>query len=308
MKIAFIHNQKAFLPELIAYRDFFRKQNIQTCEVKYGEEVNSGADVFWYMMGFYPKSKYKNKIIIHEYASASVPPYRRWKDFLKKTFHPGPDFRIFLDEYVQSQIGISDEVPSGFRNTGVQESWLLPSAPVAKDLDFIYIGSLSRHRQLTPLLKKFTQSDLSKKTLTLLGKDEEGLAKEYAAFPNIHFQDAVGWEEIPGWVRRSRFALNFIPDREPFNAVVPLKFLEYAALKTPIISTNVFSVVEFKERFGGNYFLLKEDLSNLSWERLLPFSFEYPDLHHWTWEEQIGGSGILEFLRLSAQKRTPRFN
>src|SRR5258708_841507 len=184
MKIAFIHSHKAFLPELSAYGEFFQKQNIQTCLVKYGEETSSGADVYWYFMGFYPKAKFKNKIIIHEYVSASVPPFRRWKDFLKRTLHPKPDFRIFLDEYVQSQIRTSDEIPFGFRNTGVPENWLLPSAPVAKDLDFIYIGSLSRHRQLTPLLKKFTQGDLSKKTLTLLGNDREGLAKDYTAFPN----------------------------------------------------------------------------------------------------------------------------
>jgi glycosyltransferase involved in cell wall biosynthesis len=304
MKIAFIHNHKAFLPELIAYQEFFKKQNIQTAVVKYGEEVSSGADVFWYMMGFYPKSKYRNKIIIHEYASASVPDFRRWKDFLKRTLHPKPDYRIFLDEYVQGQIGLLDEVPFGFRNTGVQENWLLPSATVEKDLDFIYIGSLSGHRQLTPLLKKFTEGDLSKKTLTLLGNDQEGLSKDYTSFPNIHFRDAVPWEEVPGWVRRSRYALNFIPDREPFNAVVSLKFLEYAALKTPIISTNVFSVVEFKERFGGNYFMLKEDLSNLSWEKLLSFPFEYPNLQYWTWNEQISGSGIPELLHLSAPQKT----
>jgi hypothetical protein len=107
----------------------------------------------------------------------------------------------------------------------------------------------------------------------------------------------VTWEEVPGWVRRSRYALNFIPDREPFNAVVSLKFLEYAALKTPIISTNVFSVVEFKERFGGNYFLLKEDLSNLNLEKLLPFPFEYPNLQYWTWSERIRDSGVVEFLK-----------
>ncbi|MEJ0082579.1 MAG: hypothetical protein WDM78_16860 [Puia sp.] len=47
MKIAFIHNHKAFLPELTAYEEFFRKQNIQTCLAKYGEEKLSGADVYW---------------------------------------------------------------------------------------------------------------------------------------------------------------------------------------------------------------------------------------------------------------------
>ena len=90
MKIAFIHNHRAFLPELAAYQSFFQKQNIDTCVADYKEEEKSGADVYWYMMGFFPKSFHKKKLIIHEYASASVPPYRKLKDFLKSRLTPTP--------------------------------------------------------------------------------------------------------------------------------------------------------------------------------------------------------------------------
>ena len=83
MKIAFIHNHRAFLPELNAYQRFFQLQNIQTCIAKPGEEEISEADVLWYFMGFHTKSN-RFKLIIHEYASASVPPFRKIKDFLKK--------------------------------------------------------------------------------------------------------------------------------------------------------------------------------------------------------------------------------
>jgi hypothetical protein len=53
MKIAFIHNHQAFLPELTAYQRFFQLRNIQTCIAKPGEEEISGADVLWYFMGFH---------------------------------------------------------------------------------------------------------------------------------------------------------------------------------------------------------------------------------------------------------------
>ena len=65
------------------------------------------------------------------------------------------------------------------------------------------------------------------------------------------------------YLSRARFALNYIPDEEPFNAQTSTKFLEYAAMRIPVITTNYFWISEFKERYGGNYFILKEDLSNM---------------------------------------------
>ncbi len=72
--------------------------------------------------------------------------------------------------------------------------------------------------------------------------------------------------------------VNYIPDEEPFNAQTPTKFLEYAAMKIPVISTNYFWISEFQERYGGNYFFLKEDLSNMTWDRITGFPYEFPNL------------------------------
>src|SRR5450755_4632185 len=157
MKIAFIHNHRAFLPELTAYQVFFQMQNIQTCIAKYGEEEISGADVFWYLMGFFPTSKHKKKLIIHEYASASVPPYRKLKDFLKSRMTPRPHFRLYLNEYVREQINIHDEVPFGYRDMGISEKFFHPLPDVTKEYDFIYAGNLSSRRKLNELLLAFDQ-------------------------------------------------------------------------------------------------------------------------------------------------------
>src|ERR1700676_3554170 len=143
MKIAFIHNHHAFLPELAAYQIFFQKQNIRTCVAKYGQEEKSGADVYWYMMGFYPKSKHKKKLIIHEYSSASVPPYRKLKDFLKSRLTPRPHFRLYLNEYVREQLNIHDEIPFGYRDMGIGDFFFHPSSrDTVKEYDFIYSGNL----------------------------------------------------------------------------------------------------------------------------------------------------------------------
>src|ERR1035438_8622256 len=121
MKIAFIHNHRAFLPELAAYQSFFQSRDISSCIAEYGKEEASGADVYWYMMGFFPKSFHKKKLIIHEYASASVPPHRKLKDFLKCRLTPRPHFRLYLNEYVREQLNINDEVPYSYLDMGISE-------------------------------------------------------------------------------------------------------------------------------------------------------------------------------------------
>jgi hypothetical protein len=250
------------------------------------------------MMGFYPKAKRKNKLIIHEYSSASVPPYRKIKDYLKRRLTPRPHFRIYLNEYVREQINIHDEVPIGYRDMGVSEIYFQPAPDIGKEYDFIYTGDLSSTRKLENLLKIFVPDGaLNAQSILLLGKDRDGLARSFGHCRNIIFQDAVPWTEVAGWLARARYAINYIPDEEPFNAQTPTKFLEYAAMKIPVISTNYFWISEFQERYGGNYFLLKDDLSNMTWDRITGFNYEFPNLDSWRWEERIRASGVLDFLR-----------
>jgi hypothetical protein len=297
MKIAFIHNHRAFLPELTAYQHFFQKQNIETCIAEYGKETSSGADVYWYLMGFFPRSYHKKKLIIHEYSSASVPPYRKLKDFIKCRFTPRPHFRLYLNEYVREQLNIHDEIPFGYRDMGISNAFFLQASETVKEYDFIYCGNMSAHRKLDRLLEIFDKGSLKAHSILLLGDDEGKLASSFGHCRNIFFQQAVPWEEVPAFLSKSKFALNYIPDEEPFNAQTPTKFLEYVAMRMPVITTNYFWISEFKERYGGNYFILKDDLSNLEWGWINNFSYEFPNLENWHWEEKILNSGVLDFLR-----------
>jgi hypothetical protein len=142
----------------------------------------------------------------------------------------------------------------------------------------------------------FDQGALNQHSILLLGDDRDGLSNRFRHCKNIFFHPSVPWDEVPAWLERARYAMNFIPDKEPFNAQTPTKFLEYAAMKIPVISTNNFWISEFQERYSGNYFLLKEDLSNLTWDRITGFPFEFPNLENWGWDEKIRSSGILDFL------------
>jgi hypothetical protein len=297
VKIAFIHNHRAFLPELLAYQSFFNKEKIETCVSEYGEEKFSEADVYWYMMGFFPKAFHKNKLIIHEYSSASIPPYRKLKDFLKNKLNPKPHFRLYLNEYVRKQLNIYDEVPFSYRDMGVGDIFFQKPEPAVKEYDFIYIGNLSSERKLENLLGVFVNGALNKKSILLLGKDKDNLAKKFFHCSNICFHVEVPWAQVPAQLSRARYAINFIPDIEPFNAQTSTKFLEYSAMQIPVISTNYFWISEFRERFSGNYFLLKDDLSNMTWDRISGFAYEFPNLQSWRWEEKIRESGILDYLK-----------
>ncbi len=111
MKIAFIHNHRLFCLNWPPISLFFKNKILKPVSLNIGKKKLSDADVYWYLMGFFPKSFHKKKLIIHEYASASVPPYRKLKDFLKSRLTPRPHFRLYLNEYVREQMNIHDEVP-----------------------------------------------------------------------------------------------------------------------------------------------------------------------------------------------------
>src|SRR5690348_16961392 len=93
MLIAFTHAFKAFLPEIEAYRQFFEQYGITTKVVR-PEEVDSlQPEVEWRFMGLHFR-KSKAPALIHEYASASLPPWRNAKDFIKRRMNITPGFRL----------------------------------------------------------------------------------------------------------------------------------------------------------------------------------------------------------------------
>lgn len=86
MTIDFIHNNRAFLPEIEAYVSFFSTYPGITTRVRKQSGLQEmPADVEWYFMGTQVRRR-KNAVVIHEYASASVPPFAAFKNVVKKSF------------------------------------------------------------------------------------------------------------------------------------------------------------------------------------------------------------------------------
>jgi glycosyltransferase involved in cell wall biosynthesis len=302
MTIAFIHDHLSFLPEIEAYRAFFsaRGFHVRIMNKKEWQNDQSGIDVEWMMMGF-DRSKRTSAIRIHDHASSSTPPFRVIKNRLKAALNTKPDYRLFLNEYVESCFSYNDGVSFGYRDMGI-ETTLKVDRNKEKAYDFIYTGSVKADRKITNLVNRFLLPDMAGKTLLILSKDYEYIANEYRHNTNIIFKGPVGREELAEYLNRSRFAINYIPDHEPYNRQTSTKFLEYQQFGLPIITTDYPWLRAFERKYGGHFFKTDAALKNLNWEKLLSFSFEPGELRGWTWEEQILGSGVMEFIQNQKSK------
>lgn len=293
MLIAFIHNGKTFLPVLEAYFNFFSKYNIQVTDCTLKELQKVKADVEWHFMGVDTRNK-TTAIKVHDYMSASTPPFAALKNKLKFQLNAKPDFRLFLNQYVHSCFPFDDRVPFGYRDMGVFNDSSQVEIEPPKKFDFIYVGEI-RSRQLHNLIECFIKR-FSDRRILFLSKDYEKIQRSLLQNSNIQFAGPVPLREVPKYLLSSKFAINYIPDREPFNQQTSTKFLEYAACKVPIISTRYEWIERFQQLYGGTYFYLNDDLSNLTWEAVNSFVYTFPDLTDWSWESQIRKSGILNFF------------
>lgn len=296
IKIVFVHSNKAFLPGIPVYSDFFSRYGISCESVSGSGWQHMKRDVEWLFMGTDRHPRNPGILRIHEYASASLPPFSRQKDWLKKVFNQRPDYRVFQNEYVKDQYRFQDGIPSGFREPCLTPDWLVPELASAKKYDFIYTGSVHRKRRLEQLLDHFC-GPLSNHGLLILGKDYGRLQKQYAPAKNIRFEGPLPYVQVRQKILASRFAINFIPDQLPFSRQVSTKLLEYAACRIPIITTDYEWIRGFEKASGGTYFYLSGDLQNFTWAAVNAFPYQFPDLANYTGEAQIRRSGILPFLQ-----------
>ena len=297
MTIAFVHNNRAFLPEIDAYIRFFTNFNVECLIVSPDEIGLTHRNVEWRFMGTDFTKPKEGIIRIHEYGSSSVPPNYKWKNWFKRFFNSQPDFRIYLNEYVKKSYRFRDRIPYGFRDMGISPEWLKPPGyPIERKYDFIYTGDLSARRKPEKLLNCFANGKLQDKTILLLGRDYDKLAAIYRIYNNIIFDGPVSHEQVREYILQSSYGINYIPIEEPFTQQTSTKFLEFAACNIPIISSKYNWIEKFQKEYGGNYFFLEEDLSNFSWENIRRHSYQSPKIENWTWENQIRSSGVLEFL------------
>jgi glycosyltransferase involved in cell wall biosynthesis len=247
------------------------------------------------MMGF-DRSKRTAAIRIHDHASSSTPPFRTLKNSIKAALNTQPDYRLFLNEYVKNCFPYHDGIPCGFRDMGI-DIGMMVNLQEEKEYDFIYTGSVKANRKITSLVNRFLQPDMAGRRLLILSRDYESMANRYKLNNNIIFKGPVGREELAQYLNRSRFAINYIPDLEPYNQQTSTKFLEYQQFNLPVITTDYPWLRWFEEKYGGHFFRVDTSLKNMNWEELLSFPFRSGDLSAWIWEKKIAESGVVDWLQ-----------
>ena len=277
MLIHFIHPGSAYLPELAAYGDFLAALGHSAQVHSRPASVPADAVICWWMCGRVPHDaarRLSHAFHIHEYASASVPPWSKVKDRAKRALQPVPQYRLFQNTWVRDRLGFSDGVPYEFRDMGVEPSFLAPCARrAAPEFDGVYLGDMQRLRQFVPLLTALQQA--GQRTL-LIGEPPVDLRKTLHTLG--HVTGRVPHGQVPTLLRRARYGLNLVPEQLPYSQQTSTKLIEYCAAGLPVVSTNYDWVRAFEARHGARFAYLPipdiagcmvPDVSTLAWPRVL---------------------------------------
>ncbi|AEG93935.1 glycosyltransferase [Ramlibacter tataouinensis] len=254
MKVHFVRLAQAYLPELDAYDSFLRALGHQACLHTHVGTIPADAQVVWWMCGRVPAAishSAPGAFHVHEYSSASVPPFAWLKDRVKRYLQPRPDYRIFQNEWVRRRFDFRDGRPSELRDMGVAPAFLeMPPHGVTPDHDFVYLGEM---RRLRGFLRVFDALELAGLRVLLVGQLPDDLAQRLGPTALRTVTGRVPHAQVPSLLRRARVGLNLVPDRAPFNLQTSTKLLEYCACGLHVLSTDYPWVRDFARQRGGDF-------------------------------------------------------
>lgn len=307
MRVTFISKAKASLPEIRAYQSYLFSPE-DSIFVAPTPPPHSDTDLIWWFMGF--DSGRRSTFTVHDYRSLSVPPLPRLKDAVKRLFCSQPHIRIFLNSWVQQELGFRDDIPNVILDMGVDPNFLEAGTKhsVEPDYDFVYVGEISRARGMHRFLAHAARPPLNKMRFLFVGRIEPALKKAFGDVKTFTFTGYVSYTEVPSLLARARYALNIVPRLRPHMYQTSTKLLEYLAVGLKTISTRTDYVEQFlAENPEASVFIIKDNFSNLVPSELGSFSFKSPDMRKYTWPCVIERSGIRNVLaELFENKREKR--
>lgn len=292
--IFFVHSQKSYLPEIFAYTKYCEMNNIdyKLVDSSFNFESIDFPHIKWTFMGKDTKRN-KNSFIVHEYLSLSIGRFKQIKNIIKKSISIKPDVQIFLNETIKNNFHIK-ETPYTIRDMGIDDSFFNCIQPKIKKYDFCYCGSMDKSREINKLLDLFVDGILKNHTIVLLGTPPDELSSSYK-YENISFYGKVNYTEVPEVLLTAKCAINYIPNKYPFNIQTPTKFLEYLALGLPIISTQYLWVEEFlKEKSIACHYL--NELPNLDINKFISSEHKQPNMSEFKWSNIIHKSKVFDIV------------
>lgn len=294
IKIAILHEGKAYMPEIGAYAAYLNESDEFSADIVSDEaQINDDYDVVWKVMGL-DRKRSNQHALIHEYNTITVGKNAKLKDLLKRILNTKPDGRIFQNKKVHDVFNFKDNQPFIYRDMGISKQYFIDNK-VEKIYDFVYIGTMDPSRQLNKMLEMFKANpDLS---ICLIGTPDPILEREYGHLDNVHFVGRVPYEELPLTAAKARYGMNFIPDIFPFNKQTSTKMLEYCALGLQVVTTSYEWVNQFEKDNDARFFKLDDKLTNLTRENLEQFDFKTPDLSHLEWNTLFDKAEVKPFIK-----------
>lgn len=289
MLIHYVRGGNAYLPELAAYAACLENLGHQAQIHRDGASVPGDAAVVWWLCGRVPHSaarRFPHAFQVHEYASASVPPWAWLKDRAKRASQPRPQYRLFQNAWVRARLGFADGVPCEFRDMGIAPAFFAAQGtPAAPEFDAVYLGDMRRLRHFIALLQGLEQAGL--RTL-LIGEPPPELRAAFAPLRHATLTGRVPHGAVPGLLRRAHFGLNLVPNQAPYHQQTSTKLLEYCAVGLPVVSTDYPWVRAFAQEHGARFAFLPRQAGAAQYARFFatpldPAACTVPDLRALAW-------------------------
>ena len=292
IKVGIVDSEKAYLPEINAYIDYLKKNNIEAQRVYLQDfERFCDFDIIWKFTGVDYKKINEHVAVIHEYNSRTIGRLGRVKDCIKKHVNIQPNGRIFLNEHIRQQFNFKDQVPSIIRDMGIDSSFFMTDC--AKEYDFVYIGDMSEHRQLDKLLASFRNSYY---TILMLGTPNDQLFNNFKDEKNIIFTGSVPYKEVPLLASKSIYGVNYIPDVKPYNEQTSTKLLEYCALNLKIVTTDYSWIRKFEKQENAAFYRIDKRHQKIDFDALVKYEYRTPNVDKYEWSKVLYNSNLLNFL------------
>lgn len=262
--------------------------------------VPASASVVWWFCGRVPlreAHRLRGAFQIHEYASASIPPYAWLKDQVKHWTQPRPDYRIYQNGWVRERMGFADGVPHALRDMGVAEHFFdTPLHTIAPEFDLVYLGEMSRLMIHIHVLQAINSAG---RALLLVG-DIPAALQTYLP-PNVTCTGRVDHTQVPRHLRRARFGLNLVPNATPYQRQTSTKVLEYCAVGLRVVSNAYPWIRYFMAQHNANFYLLNLDAPSHTTnfgEALDAFPYVVPDLRMLAWPRVLHSLPLWSTLKL----------
>jgi len=292
-----LRTEKAYLPEIDAYIKYFNKNGqfkaYDSAQLNTIIDPNE-FDIVWEFKGFGGLKKGNSKfLLVHEYASLSTGSYPVIKNLLKAKMNPKPDLRVFLNEDVRKGFPFHDNIEFCYRDMGIEPSFLEVKSE-HKEFDFVYVGAVSKARNIDRLLAIVNEKKLGK--LCLIGNVDPDLYERYKSNKDFIFTGKVPYNHVPGIASKAVYGINYIPNKYPYNLQTSTKLLEYLALGLNILTTDYSWVRKFEQNNGCSFYKLR-DHSDFDMKMISSFPFaSNANLENFIWDNVIKDSKVEDKL------------